>query len=196
MKKLASFIRKYSKLIIIVTIILSILSISQIRNLVVDDDITEYLAEGDPEIEFYEEISEKFGSNDENITLIAIEYGDLFELENLQNFKHISEQLEKSDYIVSINSFLNMPKIIATDFGVEVREFVEVFPETQQEARQLEQDALGDELIRGSYLSPDGEVALLMAESVPDTKGPILKNEIERIVSENIENAVKVEYHG
>ena len=42
MKKLANFIRKYSKLIIIITILLSIFSISQIRNLVVDDDITEY----------------------------------------------------------------------------------------------------------------------------------------------------------
>ena len=196
MKNLATFIRKYSKLIIIFTILLSILSISQIRNLVVDDDITEYLAEGDPEIEFYEEISEKFGSNNENITLIAIEYGDLFELENLQNFKYISEQLEKSDYIASVNSFLNMPKIIATDFGIEVREFVEVFPETRQEARQLEQDAYEDELIRGSYLSPDGKAALLMAESVPDINGTILKNEIEGIVQENIENALKIEYHG
>ncbi|MDD4765079.1 MAG: MMPL family transporter, partial [Atribacterota bacterium] len=196
MKNLATFIRKYSKLIIIFTILLSILSISQIRNLVVDDDITEYLAEGDPEIEFYEEISEKFGSNNENITLIAIEYSDLFELENLQNFKYISEQLEKSDYIASVNSFLNMPKIIATDFGIEVREFVEVFPETRQEARQLEQDAYEDELIRGSYLSPDGKAALLMAESVPDINGTILKNEIEGIVQENIENALKIEYHG
>lgn len=196
MKKLANFIRKYSKLIIIITIILSVFSITQIRNLVVDDDITKYLAEGDPEIEFYEEISEKFGSDDKNITLIAIEYDDLFELNNLQNFKYISEQLEESDYITSVNSFLNMPKIIATDFGIEVREFVEVFPKTQQEARQLEQDTFEDELIRGSYLSPDGQAALLMAESVPDTNGTLLKNEIEKIVHENIENAVKVEYHG
>ncbi len=191
MKKLANFIRKYSKLIIIITIILSVFSITQIRNLVVDDDITKYLAEGDPEIEFYEEISEKFGSDDKNITLIAIEYDDLFELNNLQNFKYISEQLEESDYITSVNSFLNMPKIIATDFGIEVREFVEVFPKTQQEARQLEQDTFEDELIRGSYLSPDGQAVLLMAESVPDTNGTLLKNEIEKIVHENIENANK-----
>ncbi len=196
MNKLAHFIRKHSKLIMIVTIILSVLSISQIKNLVVDDDITEYLAEGDPEIEFYEEISEKFGRDDKNITLIAIEYDDLFKLENLQNFKYISEQLEKSDYITSVNSFLNMPKIIATDFGIEVREFVEVFPETEREARQLEKDAFEDELIRGSYLSPDSQAALLMAESVPDMNGTLLKNEIERIVNENVENALKVEYHG
>ncbi len=196
MKKMASFIRKYAKLIIVITIILSIFSLSQIRNLIVDDDITEYLAEGDPEIEFYKEISEKFGSNDENIILIAIEYDDLFKLENLQNFKYISEKLEKSDYINSVNSFLSMPKIIATDFGIEVREFVEVFPKTQQEAQQLQLDAYEDELILGSYLSPDGQAVLLMVESVPEIDGSILKNEIEGIVQENLENGKNVVYHG
>ncbi|MDD4363252.1 MAG: MMPL family transporter, partial [Atribacterota bacterium] len=196
MKKMASFIRKYAKLIIVITIILSIFSLSQIRNLIVDDDITEYLAEGDPEIEFYKEISEKFGSNDENIILIAIEYDDLFKLENLQNFKYISEKLEKSDYINSVNSFLSMPKIIATDFGIEVREFVEVFPKTQQEAQQLQLDAYEDELILGSYLSPDGQAVLLMVEPVPEIDGSILKNEIEGIVQENLENGKNVVYHG
>ncbi len=196
MKQLAQFIRKYSKLIIVVTILLTILSTTQVRNLVVDDDITEYLSEGDSEIEFYQEVSEKFGSDDENITLISLEYNNLFELINLQNFKEVAEQLEKSDYINSVNSFLNMPKIIATDFGIEVREFVEVFPETEQEARQLEQDAFEDELIRGSYLSLDGQAGLLMVESIDDIDGGLLKNEIENIVNKNVNNAINIEYHG
>jgi len=116
MKKLASFIRKYSKLIIIITIILTIFSISQIRNLIVDDDITEYLAEGDPEIEFYEEISEKFGSNDENITLIAIEYGDLFEFKR-ENWEEIKGDIEFKD--VSFQ-YQDGEKIL-TEFNLNVK---------------------------------------------------------------------------
>ncbi|HNR65046.1 MAG TPA: hypothetical protein PKJ95_01995, partial [Atribacterota bacterium] len=125
MNRLAQFINKYAKIIIVIVLILTITGATQIKNLRVDDDITKYLAEDSPEILFYQEISKKFEKYDQDLILVSLEYQDLFTLENLQNFKLILEQLEKSDYILSVNSFLNMPKIITTDYGIEIRDFVE-----------------------------------------------------------------------
>src|SRR5690554_6352152 len=118
MTQLAKFVSKYYKAIIIAVLLISILGATQIKNLKVEDDITKYLSENDPEIKFYQNISEKFDKYDENLTLVSLEYNDLFTLENLNNFKTIIEQIEKSDYVVSVNSFLNMPKITATDYGL------------------------------------------------------------------------------
>jgi uncharacterized protein len=196
MKRLAYFVSKHSKLIIIFVLLLTIIGITQIKNLKVEDDITKYLSENDLEIQFYQEISEKFGKYDENLTLVSLEYNDLFELENLQNFKAIAEQLEKSDYIVSVNSFLNMPKIIATDFGIEVREFVEVFPETEQEAAQLKTTALEDDLVKGAYLSSDGQVGLLMIESTDNVNGTLLRKDLEDIINQHRANVKRIEYFG
>ena len=108
MNRLAKFITKHAKIIIALVILLTIIGITQIKNLRVDDDITKYLSENDPEIHFYQELSEKFELNDSNIVMVSIEYKDLFQLKNLQNFKLLSDQLEKSEYILSGNSFLNM----------------------------------------------------------------------------------------
>ena len=196
MNKLARFIRKHSKLIIVFVLVITILGITQIKNLKVEDDITKYLSENDLEIQFYQEISEKFGKYDANLTLVSLEYNDLFELSNLQNFKVIAEQLENSNYIVSVNSFLNMPKIIATDFGIEVREFVEVFPETEQEARQLKETALEDDLVKGAYLSSDGQVGLLMIESPDNVDGMLLRKDLEDIINQQKGNIKRIEYFG
>ncbi len=196
MKQLAQFITKHSKLIIIFVLFIILLGITQIRNLKVEDDITKYLSENDPEIQFYQEISEIFGKYDENLTLISLEYDDLFELANLQNFKTISEQLEKSEYIVSVNSFLNMPKIMATDFGIEVREFVEEFPETGEDARQLKKTALEDDLIKGAYLSSDGQVGLLMIESPDKVDKRLLRKDLEDIINQQRGNIKRIEYFG
>ena len=196
LKQLAKFISKYSKIFIIFILFVTILGVTQISNLKVEDDITEYLSENDPEIQFYQNISEKFGKYDENMTLVSVEYIDLFKLENLQNFKAIAEQLEKSDYVVSVNSFLNMPKIIATDFGIEVRKFVEDFPETEQQASQLKETALEDELVQGTYLSSDGQVGLLRVESPDNVNGTSLRKDLEKIINQQKENVRRVEYFG
>lgn len=196
MIQLANFIIKHSKIIIAFVIFITILGLTQIRNLRVEDDITKYLSENDPEIQFYQEISDKFGRYDENMTLVSLEYGELFELENLQNFKTISEELMKSDYIISVNSFLNMPKIVATDFGIEVREFVEIFPETEHDAHQLKKTALEDELVKGAYLSSDGQVGLLMIESPDNVNGSLLRKDLENTINRYKKNINRVEYFG
>jgi hypothetical protein len=196
MNKLSQFIIRHSKLIIVIVLILTLLGFTQINNLKVEDDITKYLAENDPEIVFYQEIANKFEKYEENITLISLEYQDLFTLENLENFKLISKELEKSNYIISVDSFLNMPKIISSDYGIEVRDFVEVFPETEKEAQELKKTALSDNMIRGTYLSTDGQVGLLMVKSLDNVNSTLLREDLEEIINKHGNNLVKVEYIG
>ncbi len=196
MNRLAKFITKHAKIIIALVILLTIIGITQIKNLRVDDDITKYLSENDPEIHFYQELSEKFELNDSNIVMVSIEYKDLFQLKNLQNFKLLSDQLEKSEYILSVNSFLNMPKIITTDYGIEVRDFVDVFPESEQEAQELKVNALSDDMLIGNYLSADGKIGLLMVEPLADLDGALLQKEIEKIIDKYRENVEHIEFFG
>ena len=196
MNRFAQFINKYAKIIIFLVLVLTIMGITQIKKLKVDDDITKYLAENNPEILFYQEISDKFEKYDKNLIMVSLEYQDLFTLGNLQNFKLISEQLEKSDYILSVNSLLNMPKIITTDYGIEVRDFVEVFPETEVEAQELKKNALDDDMLKGNYISTDGKVGLLMVEPKGNIDGSLIRNEIEDILNKYRGNVEQIELFG
>jgi len=196
MKKVANFITKYAKSIFIVLILLTIFAAIQVKNLKIEDDITKYISEDDPDIKFYSEVIEKFGGSQMNVSMISLEYEDLFTLENLERIKNITEQLEKAPFVKSVNSFLNMPKIITTDVGLEVKDLVEVFPENDEDAKELKLSLLTDNLVKGKFISEDGNVALLMVETEKDIEDEKLKVELENIIESLKGQTLQVHYFG
>ena len=196
MKKVANFITKYAKSIFIVLMLLTIFAAMQVKNLKIEDDITKYISEDDPEIKFYSEVIEKFGGSQMNVSMISLEYEDLFTLENLERIKNITEQLEKAPFVKSVNSFLNMPKIITTDVGLEVKDLVEVFPENDEDAKELKLSLLTDNLVKGKFISEDGNVALLMVETEKDIEDEKLKVELENIIESLKGQTLQVHYFG
>ncbi len=196
MRKLANFITKYAKPIFIVIILITIFAGMQVKNLKIEDDITKYISQDDPDIEFYSEVVEKFGGSQADMSMISLEYEDLFTLENLERIKSITEKLEEAPFVKSVNSFLNMPKIITTDVGLEVKDLVEVFPESDVEAKELKNSLLNDNLVRGKFISEDGNVALIMVETVRDIEGTVLKEGLENIVEPLKGQTLQLHYFG
>ncbi len=196
MKKLADFITKYARPIFIVLILITIFAGMQARNIKIEDDITKYISKDDPDIKFYSEMVEKFGGSQVNMSMISLEYENLFTLENLEKVKNITEKLEKATFTKSVNSFLNMPKIITTDVGLEVKDLVEVFPESDEEAKELKNSLVNDNLVRGKFISEDGNVALIMIETVHGIEGEELKEELENIIEPLKGQTLQVKYFG
>lgn len=196
MQKLANFITKYAWPIFILIILITIFAAMQAKNLKIEDDITKYISEDDPDIKFYGEVMDKFGGSQMNVSMISLEYEDLFTLENLERIKSITERLEAAPFVKSVNSFLNMPKIITTDVGLEVKDLVEVFPENDEEAKELKLSLLNDKLVKGKFISEDGNVALLMVESVKDIEDEKLIAELENIIEPLKGQTLQVHYFG
>lgn len=196
MQKLANFITKYAWPIFILIIIITIFAAIQAKNLKIEDDITKYISEDDPDIKFYGEVMDKFGGSQMNVSMISLEYEDLFTLENLESIKSITERLETAPFVKSVNSFLNMPKIITTDVGLEVKDLVEVFPENDEEAKELKLSLLDDKLVKGKFISEDGNVALLMVESVKDIEDEKLIAELKNIIEPLKGQTLQVHYFG
>ena len=196
-RKLANFITKYAWPIFIVIILITIFAGMQIRNLKIEDDIIKYMPKDDPEIKFYSEvIVDKFGGSEENMCIITLEYEDLFTMENLKRVKSIINKLEEAPFIKSVTSFLNMPKIMATEEGIEVKDLVEVFPENDQDAKELKKSLLNDELVRGKFISENGNVTLIMTEVKSGIEGKELKKDLENIIEPLKGDTLKVYYLG
>ena len=196
MKKLATFITKFAWPILIILLIITIYTGMQVKNLKVDDDITKYITENDPEIKFYTEVTEKFSGSQQNMSMIGIEYNDLFTLEHLKKFKTIVDKLSDASFVVSVNSFLNMPKIISTSEGIEVKETVDVFPKTEKDVANLKKSLLADSMVNGKFISPDGKVALIMVETKEGIDGVKLKKLFKSIVEPLKGDAKRVIYYG
>lgn len=196
MQKLANFVTKYAWPIFIVIILITIFAAIQAKNLKIEDDITKYISEDDPDIKFYGEVIDKFGTSQMSVSMISLEYEDLFTLENLERIKSITERLETAPFVKSVNSFLNMPKIITTDVGLEVKDLVEVFPKNDEEAKELKISLLNDKLVKGKFISEDGNVALLMVESAKDIEDEELKVGLENIIEPIKGQTLQVHYFG
>jgi predicted RND superfamily exporter protein len=196
MQKLANFITKHAWPIFILIILITIFAAMQAKNLKIEDDITKYISEDDPDIKFYSEVMDKFGGSQMNVSMISLEYEDLFTLENLERIKSITERLEAAPFVKSVNSFLNMPKIITTDVGLEVKDLVEVFPKNNEEAKELKFSLLNDKLVKGKFISKDGNVALLMVETVKDIEDEKLVVELENIIEPIKGQTLQVHYFG
>lgn len=196
MQKLANFITKHAWPIFILIILITIFAVMQAKNLKIEDDITKYISEDDPDIKFYGEVMDKFGGSQMNVSMISLEYEDLFTLENLERIKSITERLEAAPFVKSVNSFLNMPKIITTDVGLEVKDLVEVFPENDEEAKELKLSLLKDKLVKGKFISEDGNVVLLMVETVKDIEDEKLIVGLENIIEPIKGQTLQVYYFG
>ena len=196
MRKLADFITKYAWLILIITVIITVLAGSQLNKLTIEDDITKYMPAGDPDIEFYSEIVDKFGGSQSKTAVISLEYEDLFQVENLRSVKSIIDELNDTSYIKSVTSFLNMPEIISTEFGLEVKDLVEIFPETDKEARELKEILLKNNMVKGKFVSVDGKVTLIIIELKKGHSGSELKNNLIKIIEPLKGNATKIYYSG
>ena len=196
MNKLANFVTKYAWPIVIITIVITILAGSQLNKLTIEDDITKYMPADDPDIEFYSEIVDKFGGSQSETAVISLEYDDLFRVENLRSVKNIIDGLNDTSYIKSVTSFLNMPEIISTEFGLEVKDLVEIFPENDKEARELKETLLKNNMVKGKFISEDGNVTLLIIELKKGFSGSELKGDLVKIIDPLKGDATKIYYSG
>lgn len=196
MKKIANFVTKYAWPILIITIVITVLAGSQLNKLTIEDDITKYIPQDDPEIEFYSEIVDKFGGSQSETAVISLEYEELFQVENLRCVKNIIDKLDDLSYVKSVTSFLNMPEIISTEFGLEVKDLVEIFPKNNEEARKLKDSLLTNNMVKGKFISADGNVTLLVIELKKGYSGSELKNNLIKIIEPLKENATKIYYSG
>ena len=196
MKKVADFITKYAWPIVIMTIVITILAGSQLNKLTIEDDITKYMPEDDPDIEFYSEIVDKFGGSQSETAVISLEYDELFQIENLRSVKNIIDKLNDTPYVKSVTSFLNMPEIISTEFGLEVKDLVEIFPENNEEAKKLKDTLLKNNMVMGKFISADGNVTLLIIELKQGYSGSELKNNLKKIIEPLKGEATKIYYSG
>lgn len=195
MQKISQWIVKNAWLILIAVLVVTIFFGFQVVNVKFKDDVTEYLPEDDPEISFYNSLSDKFASFQKKSMIVALEFDDLFTPHNMELLQEIVESIEELSSVRSISALTNMPKVIATDFGIEVREVVEVLPQTPEEAEELRRDLEEDKLIWGKMVTEDGKgtiIAVSFYEAVDEEEAV---DEV-RAVCRPYEEKVQITYFG
>lgn len=162
MQKLIQGILKHAWLILAVTVLVTLFFGYQLRHVRFEDDITKYVPQDDPKVSFYNSLSDRFGGFQKKSMIVALEFDDLFTPQNLSSLQAVVDTVKSLPVVQKVTALTNMPKIVTTEYGIEVREVVDILPQTEGEAQDLRKDLENDELIWGKLVTQDGKGTIVM----------------------------------
>ncbi|MEI6157381.1 MAG: MMPL family transporter, partial [Atribacterota bacterium] len=196
MKKVEELITKYAWPIFIVTIVVTLFFLFQLKNMRFEDDFTKYVPASDPNVSFYNSLESKFSSFQKKSMIIALEFDDLFTPQSMKTLEQMVNAVSKISAVRSVSALTNMPKIIPTEEGFNVKDVVEILPQTDEEAQKLKSDLQKDELIWGKMVTEDGKATIIAISFHSNVDEYKAIDEVEKVTGPLKGNAQKIVYFG
>jgi hydrophobe/amphiphile efflux-3 (HAE3) family protein len=120
----------------------------------IDPSLNEMLPADDPARRFYEELLERFGSDD--VVFLSLRSDSLFSPDGLAALERVTLAVERADGVHHVEGLANAVRLRSVDDDLEISGFLESLPRTQAEADLLRADVLEDPLRAGTFVSSDG----------------------------------------
>lgn len=134
----------------------------------IDPSLNEMLPADDPARRFYEELLERFGSDD--VVLLSLRSESLFTPDGLATLSRVTRAVERVEGVYHVEGLANAIRMRSVDDDLEISGFLETIPTTQDEADLLRDDILSDPLRAGTFVSADGTATgiLVTFERMPE----------------------------
>ena len=177
LKKMGAFIVLHPRKIILVTLALSFVFISNLPKITIDTSTEGFLHQNDPALLRYEAFKEQFGQ-DEKI-MVVVRTKNIFDLEFIQKFKSLHVELENSiPHLTDITSLINARNTRGDGDRLIVEDLFENWPQNEQELEIIKQLALKGEMYKDLLLNSDATLATIILE--PNAyEGSSSTNELE-----------------
>jgi len=136
----------------------------------VDPSLNEMLPEGDSARLFYEDLVERFGSDD--VVFVVLRSTELFTPIGLDTLVRVTRALEAAPGVHHVEGLANALRMRAVDDDLDISGFLETLPTTPEEADRLRVDVLADPLRAGSFVSRDGSATgiLVTFQRIPEDR--------------------------
>jgi predicted RND superfamily exporter protein len=191
MKGLADLVIRNRKLVIGLTLLVTMVLGYFIKDIRIDPDITNSLPKGDPIVEVLSYIGEEYGGN--QMALIAIETHDIFNKGTLERVAYLTERFRRVDGVSQVISITNVVDIKEDEYGMEISKLIDEYdiPQTQEELSQLKAYTLSKDMYRGRLVSQDATATLMICllregvdkiATVKELRGIVSQEKIEEQV--------------
>ena len=158
MNKLAKFILRYRRVIIILVVVLTGFTGYQITKMQINSDVISSLPDDDPDAALLKRVATQFGSN--MMGMVILESDDTLQKETLEHVLQIKETIEGMDGIIYVHSLTNIIDISEIGIG----NLVDIYdlPDTEEELLALKERVFSKEMYKGSIVSEDGTATLIV----------------------------------
>ncbi len=195
MKKFSESVIKYRKLIIFVTVFITLILGFFLKNLTINSDILSYLPQDDPKVVLFNEVGDKFGGS--SLAMVALECEDAFNHATLTRINEITQQFKEMAEIFQVMSLTDIIDIKKTDWGLEIGKFIDEdnIPRDSEELLRLRKYALSKDMYRDNLISDDGKITLIIARLKEDADKLAIGRRMREVV-EGTRGNEKIYYGG
>ena len=175
MGRIASFIYKNSRLIIVLVVILNLAALASFIRFQLDTDFLNLFTAGNPKAEEYDQLNEKYQIG-EAISVFIEQEDSLLNKENLRNVLQLQEEIEEIDGIYQVKSFIPSEISVRGHISQVTGEFVARHSDLLEDF--IEEDYFPTE----QFLSYDRSKGTIIATLKLDAKAEDVVKSLERIV--------------
>lgn len=195
MERFSELVIRFRKTIIFVTIILTFILGYFLKDLRINSDCSSYLPKSDPVARTLTYISEKYGGK--LIAMVAIESDEIFSKETVEKINYLTSQFKLVDDVSYVTSLANIIDIKKVEDGIEIAKLIDEYnlPQSKKELQKLKNYTLSKDMYRGSIVSEDSKVTLIVCRIKEGSDQINVAKELKEIVRKaNIKE--KVYYAG
>ncbi|MBS3742381.1 MAG: hypothetical protein KGY74_09700, partial [Candidatus Cloacimonetes bacterium] len=171
MKKFFKYVLKYPKLILILSLIITIAFFVVMRqNTSMETDLDDYMPQDHPAFVYSNRAEDWFDIKDGII--IAIENNNgIYNQSTLEKVKSLTKKLQSMEEIDKddVKSLYTSDNIVGTEFGLDVKPFFKKVPQNHEEMITLRNNVRDNEMVYERLVNKDETVTLIIAEIGEDT---------------------------
>jgi predicted RND superfamily exporter protein len=195
MRKFANLVIKSRVVIIVSVLVLTGFFGYQLKNLKIDTDVLRYLPQDDPVVILFNEVGDKYGGT--SLAMVALETDNVFNHKTLKRINEITEEFKQLDEISKVMSLTDILDIKKTEWGLEVGKLIDKhsIPESPAELEKLRKYTLSKDMYKGSLVSNDGEITVIIARLRKDADKIKIAHKLREIVKTTKGNE-KIYYGG
>lgn len=182
MKFIKDFVHQHPKVIIVITILITIFFAYQAEDVQINTDIKKIFPEGDPVVDTFDRVSERYGGAEYVVLMLHDE--NIMDRESLGHIDEITTKMEQIKGVDKVQSITNIEEIRGQNFTVEVRDFIKDLPATKKEVEKLADKVLTKERYLGTLISKDLKAAIIIAQLKPDLDQQHVVSKVKEIRKE------------
>lgn len=134
----------------------------------IDPSLNEMLPADDPARIFYEELLDRFGSDD--VVVIALRSAALFSPEGLATLERTTEALARAEGVHHVEGLATAIRMIPIDGDLEISGYFDSPIEDAESAFRLRDELVADPLRAGTFVSTDGTATAILVtfDQIPE----------------------------
>ncbi len=195
MQKFSELVLRYRKIIMFITVLLTLVLGYFIKDLKINPDIFSYLPKSDPAVKLFDYIGEKYGGN--YLAIVALETDDIFSKETIEKINQLTNEFKLVDGVSYVTSLTNVLDIKKGEGGIEIGKLIDEYnlPQTDEELIKLKIYTLSKDMYRGRIVSEDSKATLIICKLREDVDKIKIARQLKEIVKKmNLKE--KIHYSG